>query len=359
VDNDPPADATWGTITPGETQIELNWSNPGDADFNTVVILRRAGSAVGDAPTDGTEYSVNDTIGSSTVRYVGSLETFTDTGLTNGTDYYYKIFARDTYINYASGAGTGPHTPIAVTATKLVFTVQPSDTLAGNTITPPIKVEAQDDLGNTDIDYSTDISIAILTNPGGGTLSGTTTVSPSGGVATFYDLSIDNPGVGYTLQATSGSLTEAISAAFNITAVTATKLVFTVQPSDTVAGYTITPPIKVEAQDDLGNKASTYGTDISIAILTNPGGGRHGHLHRDPHEPRRRDALGNHDRVAGEWRGDLRRPLDRQRRGRLHAPGYLGNPDSGHKRDVRHHGLHNRVGHHHALHDHPQSGRKG
>jgi hypothetical protein len=31
--------------------------------------------------------------------------------LTNGTDYYYKIFAYDDYINYASGDGTGPHTP--------------------------------------------------------------------------------------------------------------------------------------------------------------------------------------------------------------------------------------------------------
>jgi len=70
VDNTPPADATWGTITPGDTQIELNWTNPGDGDFNKVVILRRAGSAVGDTPTDGTEYNVNDTIGSSTVRYV-------------------------------------------------------------------------------------------------------------------------------------------------------------------------------------------------------------------------------------------------------------------------------------------------
>jgi len=37
VDNDPPADATWGTITPGDQQVELNWTNPGDADFNKVV----------------------------------------------------------------------------------------------------------------------------------------------------------------------------------------------------------------------------------------------------------------------------------------------------------------------------------
>jgi hypothetical protein len=79
VDNDPPADASWGTITPGDQQVELNWTNP-VSDFYKVLILRRAGSAVGDTPTEGTEYNVDDPIGSSTVRYVGSLETFTDTG---------------------------------------------------------------------------------------------------------------------------------------------------------------------------------------------------------------------------------------------------------------------------------------
>jgi hypothetical protein len=113
IDNAPPSNATWGTITPGDQQIALNWSNPG-SDFYKVLILRKAGSSITDAPTDGTEYSVPGTIGDSTIIYVNNGTSFTDTGLTNGTDYYYKIFAYDQYKNYASGSGTGPHQPVAV-----------------------------------------------------------------------------------------------------------------------------------------------------------------------------------------------------------------------------------------------------
>jgi hypothetical protein len=62
------------------------------------------------------------------------------------------------------------------------------------------------------------VTIAIGTNPGGGTLSGTTTVAAVAGIATFAtSFSIDAPGTGYTLQATSAGLTAATSNAFNIT----------------------------------------------------------------------------------------------------------------------------------------------
>jgi hypothetical protein len=124
VDNSPPGDATWGTITPGVEQVELNWTNPG-TDFYRVLIIRNTVS-ITDAPTEGTEYVQDNTIDTSTVRYVGSLETFTDTGLTGGTDYYYKIFAYDTYINYASGAGTGPHTPSEPVSAAVSGTITPS-----------------------------------------------------------------------------------------------------------------------------------------------------------------------------------------------------------------------------------------
>src|SRR5439155_1608612 len=113
-------------------------------------------------------------------------------------------------------------------AMRLVFVVQPSTTTAGSPISPAVQVAAQDDAGNTVTGFTGTVTVAIGTNPGGGTLSGTTSVGAVNGVATFANLSINKAGSGYTLQATAASLTGATSTAFDITAPapTATRLVF-------------------------------------------------------------------------------------------------------------------------------------
>jgi len=102
-------------------------------------------------------------------------------------------------------------------ATHLIFSVQPTSAVATQAISPPIQVNAEDAAGITDTTYSGFVTLAIGTNPAGGTLSGTVSVSAIAGVATFTDISIDSAGTGYTLVATSGSLTQRISTAFNVT----------------------------------------------------------------------------------------------------------------------------------------------
>src|SRR5207247_1318213 len=62
------------------------------------------------------------------------------------------------------------------------------------------------------------VAIAIDNNPVGGTLTGNAPVNAVNGVATFANLTIDKVGTGYTLTATSGTLTPATSNSFNITA---------------------------------------------------------------------------------------------------------------------------------------------
>jgi hypothetical protein len=113
-DNDPPADASWGTNTPGDQQVVLNWNNPVDTDFAEVIVLRET-SSITDAPTDGQTYSTGPfPAGTSEIIYVGALQTFTDTSRTNGQIYYYRIFSRDNSKNYAAGVETS-ETPSAVT----------------------------------------------------------------------------------------------------------------------------------------------------------------------------------------------------------------------------------------------------
>ena len=63
---------------------------------------------------------------------------------------------------------------------------------------------------------TSNVTLAITTNPpGNGVLSGSATVAASG-VATFSNLSINKLGNGYVLTATDGTLTSATSNSFNI-----------------------------------------------------------------------------------------------------------------------------------------------
>ncbi|MHB0968494.1 MAG: hypothetical protein ACYC7A_08910 [Thermoanaerobaculia bacterium] len=112
IDNQSPADATWGANSAGNASVTLNWTNPA-TDFSQVVILRSTSSGSTDRPVEGTAYTAPGTIGTSAIVYVGSLQTFTDTTVANDTTYYYAIFARDTCGNYAAGATSGPLTPEA------------------------------------------------------------------------------------------------------------------------------------------------------------------------------------------------------------------------------------------------------
>jgi hypothetical protein len=103
-------------------------------------------------------------------------------------------------------------------ATRLVFTVQPSNTRVNSTIQPPVQVTALDAQGNRATSFNGPVTIAIGRNGGGilpGTLSGTRTVSAVNGVATFSDLRIDRAG-DYTLRVTSSGLTGAESWTFAI-----------------------------------------------------------------------------------------------------------------------------------------------
>jgi hypothetical protein len=158
-------------------------------------------------------------------------------------------------------------------ATKLVFSVPPSNLVTGGTMTPAVQVTAQDAGNNTVLSFTGDITMTIGTNPSGGTLSGTTTVAAVAGVASFSTLSLDKSGTGYTLAASAAALTGATSTTFDVAAGAAKTLVFTVQPTSGPAGVAIAPAVAVTAYDSLNNIATGFTGNIAMAIGTNPASG--------------------------------------------------------------------------------------
>ncbi len=208
-------------------------------------------------------------LGTTTVTSVSGLATFSGLSV-NRTGTGFTLQA-------SSAVGT-PITSVAFnvspgSASALVITQQPSQTLAGSAITPAVGVEIRDGYGNTVTGSSAQMSVALLNNPGGSTLSGTTTVNAASGVAFFSTLSLNRSGTGYTLRVSSTGLTSADSAAFDILPGAASRLVFVQPPSSAQVGVAIAPAITVEVQDGSGNRVSSPALSISMAIGTNPGGG--------------------------------------------------------------------------------------
>ena len=139
-------------------------------------------------------------------RVVTSTGSYEGTATQNGAAWAMQLVA----FRAASGAPGPP--------SKLAFVQGPSNTTAGAVITPAVKVAVEDANGNVETsDNATKVSLAIATNPAGGTLSGGAAVTVASGIATFPGLSIDKAGNGYTLAASSTpAYTGATSTAFNV-----------------------------------------------------------------------------------------------------------------------------------------------
>jgi hypothetical protein len=164
----------------------------------------------------------------------------------------------------ASGSRSTPIPPPA--ETKLVFSTEPPPTgSAGIALSPPIAVSALDQFNNT---FTGDSSSSVTLTLNGGTFVGggnTVSVQLSSGVATFGSLLISAAGT-YTLTATDGLLTSATSSSFTIAA--SSRLVFTQQPTQTVAGVAISPAVTVAVENAAGNIITTDNSLVTLTIST-------------------------------------------------------------------------------------------
>ncbi len=97
-------------------------------------------------------------------------------------------------------------------AASLAFTKQPTSASATTVINPGVEVTVRDGKGQTIAGVPYEVSISLGNNNTGATLSGTTKITTTSGVATFSNLSVDRTGTGYTLEATAFELSTESSA---------------------------------------------------------------------------------------------------------------------------------------------------
>lgn len=157
-------------------------------------------------------------------------------------------------------------------AVRLAFTDQPDDATAGQQLAP-VKVAVRDETGATVTSATDAVTLSLENNPGGGTLSGTLTVNAVAGVATFSNLRIDKSGAGYTLSATAGTLSPAISESFDISAGAAAALTMVTQPSPTAVDnepFASQPAVRLV--DNQGNPVAQAGVQVVATLVEETGG---------------------------------------------------------------------------------------
>jgi hypothetical protein len=157
--------------------------------------------------TIGTNPGSGSLLGATGTTASGGVATFSSLAITApGTGY--TLSASTTGVSATSN-------PFDVSDNTLLFTVQPISFYITNQ-TFLIRVSVTDGAGNVLPLATPLVSLSLSTNPGSGTLNGTTTVTAIAGVASYENLSINNSGVGYVLQATTSGTNAVNSNSFSI-----------------------------------------------------------------------------------------------------------------------------------------------
>jgi len=101
----------------GDTIIDLSWTNSVE-DFEGVLVLQSM-VTISAVPIVGQNYSIGDLLEDAVIVFIGNNNEFSVEDLTNGSEYFFKIFAFDVAKNYSNGSEvfeTPSSTTIEITA---------------------------------------------------------------------------------------------------------------------------------------------------------------------------------------------------------------------------------------------------
>ena len=244
------------SIAPDISVELINSAGQVDTTSDAVVSL-----AIGNNPSSG------NLLGTLSAAAVNGVATFSGLSIdTPGLGYTLLAYSASLVTAVSSSFNISVSTP-----TQLVFTTEPANAASGASL-GSITVSLEDSLGHVVTGSTAAVTLVIANNAGpGGVLSGTTENAVNG-VATFPALSINTVGTGYTLSASSGSLSSVTSTTFNIGANTASKIVFTTQPANAVSGASL-GSITVKVEDSAGNVVTGSSASVTLVIGNNAGPG--------------------------------------------------------------------------------------
>jgi hypothetical protein len=243
-----------------------------DQPFAFTVTLRNALGGVVTTSSDTVTVAIGTNPANGTLTGVKKVTAL------NGVANFSGLSIDSVGVGYMLTATSGSLTaavPMALTvappgATRLQFFNVPPAALMPDSIFN-VQVALVNATGNLHLP-SEPVTLAIGTNPGGGTLTGIKTVHTVSGVANFNGLRINSPGVGYTIVATSGSLAPITTNGFSIVS-PPTQIAFRIQPDDTYALNGFPSTVQVELRDALGTRVTAGQYSVSLAIGTNPAAG--------------------------------------------------------------------------------------
>jgi hypothetical protein len=86
-----------------QDNVRLNWTNPTQDYYQTIIVRKEGLSGITWSPTDGQTYSVGNSVDDAIVVYVGTGNSFNDNISNSGAPYYYKAFAYNSQNFYSIG----------------------------------------------------------------------------------------------------------------------------------------------------------------------------------------------------------------------------------------------------------------
>jgi hypothetical protein len=237
----------FNVLAPIAATVTSSPINAGASSTGTLTLGTAAtGTGVDVAISNSSTQSVS--VGASIVHFPA--------GQTTGTFTYKALAVGTSTLSFAASGYNGTTTTVVVKspATKLAFVTQPSSTTRDSVI-PAFSVAAVDASNQVVTGTSYPVTITFSKNPGGGVLSGDTTISTGSGNANFSNLSISSGGSGYILTASSPGLTSAVSSSFNVTL---PSLTCVLQNTTVGMGKSMTASITIPSA------AGSSGVDVTI-----------------------------------------------------------------------------------------------